>query len=99
MSLGKSLALVGKTLERIERLRMTATETDDGTKYRMTRLLGEAYVLGQMAEDITTTLVHEARLSGMSWAEIAENLDVSRQAVHRKYRHLTTQRSEDEQHG
>lgn len=38
------------------------------------------------AERLEAVQVRRARVRGLSWAEIAAQLGVSRQAVHRKYR-------------
>lgn len=41
--------------------------------------------LRRVVERHEATLVRRARTAGLSWAEIAQQLGVSRQAVHRKY--------------
>jgi len=38
------------------------------------------------AERQQDTAVHRARVAGLTWAEIATHLGVSKQAAHRKYR-------------
>lgn len=41
--------------------------------------------LRRLVEHLETTQVRRARAEGWSWAEIAEVLDVSRQAAHKKH--------------
>lgn len=52
--------------------------------------LREATALRRRLEGHEEVLVHRARVSGTTWAQIAEALGVSKQAVHKKYggRHL-----------
>lgn len=47
--------------------------------------LQAAAELRRESERLQAQLVRRARNSGMSWAEIATELGVSKQAVHRKY--------------
>ena len=47
--------------------------------------LAAARELRRQADRTEATVVRRARLQGLSFAEIAEALGVSRQAVHRKY--------------
>jgi DNA-directed RNA polymerase specialized sigma24 family protein len=41
--------------------------------------------LRRLLEELERTQVRRARSEGWSWAEIGEALEVSRQAVHKKY--------------
>jgi len=50
--------------------------------------LPAAAALARLAERMTAVHVANARAHGWTWAQIAEALDVSKQAVHQKYRHL-----------
>ncbi|MCC3281095.1 hypothetical protein [Arthrobacter caoxuetaonis] len=52
--------------------------------------LREATALRRRLDGHEEVLVHRARVSGTTWAQIAEALGVSKQAVHKKYggRHL-----------
>lgn len=45
--------------------------------------------LRRLAESLEALQVANARRLGWSWQEIAEVLEVSRQAVHKKYAHRT----------
>ena len=47
--------------------------------------LRAAAALQSDVDGITTVLVRRARISGLTWAEIAFALGVSRQAVHQRY--------------
>ncbi len=47
--------------------------------------LAAARELRRAADRTEAAVVRRARVSGLAWAEIAEALGVSRQAVHRKY--------------
>lgn len=53
------------------------------------RALAGAAELRREAERVQDVAVRRARLSGMTWAEIAGLLQVSKQAAHRKYRGRT----------
>ena len=44
------------------------------------------------ADRLEAVQVRRARVRGLSWAEIATQLGVSRQAVHRRYRESRTRR-------
>ena len=45
------------------------------------------------SERLQDVAVHRARVAGLSWAEIAALLGVTKQAAHRKYRGRTLRRS------
>ena len=47
--------------------------------------LAAARELRRAADRTEAAVVRRARVNGLAWAEIAEALGVSRQAVHRKY--------------
>ena len=47
--------------------------------------LAAARPLRRAAERAEATVVRRARLQGLAWAEIAEQLGVTRQAVHKRY--------------
>lgn len=47
--------------------------------------LAAARELRRAADRTEATVVRRARNSGLSWAEIASHLGVTKQAVHRKY--------------
>lgn len=47
--------------------------------------LAAARELRRVADRTEAAVVRRARNGGMAWAEIAEQLGVSRQAVHKKY--------------
>ncbi len=47
--------------------------------------LREARALRRRLEGHEEVLVHRARVAGATWAQIAEALGVSKQAVHKKY--------------
>ena len=47
----------------------------------------------RQAERLQDSAVRRARVAGLSWAEIAGLLGVSKQAAHRKYRGRTLRRS------
>ena len=47
--------------------------------------LAAARELRRAADRTEASVVRRARVGGMAWAEIAEQLGVSRQAVHKKY--------------
>jgi DNA-directed RNA polymerase specialized sigma24 family protein len=47
--------------------------------------LRAAVALRRLAERLEELQVRNARRQGLSWQEIAEALDVSKQAVHKKY--------------
>jgi DNA-directed RNA polymerase specialized sigma24 family protein len=57
-----------------------ATEDDDPRT-----ALAAARELRRAADRTEASVVRRARLQGLAWAEIAEQLGVSRQAVHKKY--------------
>ena len=66
-----------------EGLRMlVATAGDDDPR----RALAGAAGLRRAAEHSQMLAVRRARHAGLSWAEIADALGVSKQAAHRKYR-------------
>ena len=50
------------------------------------RALAAAAELRRQAERLQDTAVRRARVAGLTWAEIAEHLGVTKQAAHRKYR-------------
>ncbi len=50
--------------------------------------LRAALALRRLAEELETMQVRSARKAGWSWADIAEALAVSKQAVHKKYAEL-----------
>lgn len=50
--------------------------------------LRAALALRRLAETLEALQVSNARALGWSWQEIAEALEVSKQAVHKKYAHL-----------
>jgi DNA-directed RNA polymerase specialized sigma24 family protein len=47
--------------------------------------LRAALALRRLAERLEALQVHNARRQGWSWQEIADALEVSKQAVHKKY--------------
>jgi predicted transcriptional regulator len=47
--------------------------------------LRAAYALRRLAETLEALQVRNARQSGWSWQEIADALEVTKQAVHKKY--------------
>lgn len=47
--------------------------------------LRDTTVVRRRLEGHEEVLVHRARVSGSTWAQIAEALGVSKQAVHKKY--------------
>ena len=47
--------------------------------------LRAALALRKLAETLETLQVDNARRQGWSWQEIADALDISKQAVHKKY--------------
>lgn len=47
--------------------------------------LRAALALRRLAETLEERQVHNARREGWSWQQIAESLEVSKQAVHKKY--------------
>lgn len=49
------------------------------------RALAAAAELRREAERLQAVAVRRARTTGLSWAEVAELLGVTRQAAHRKY--------------
>ena len=49
------------------------------------RALRAAVELRREAQRVESAIVRRARLQGMSWAEIAAAIGVSKQAVHHKY--------------
>jgi len=49
--------------------------------------LRAALALRRLAETLEALQVHNARREGWSWQEIAGALEISKQAVHRKYAH------------
>jgi DNA-directed RNA polymerase specialized sigma24 family protein len=57
-----------------------ATDDDDPRA-----ALAAARELRRAADRTEAAVVRRARVGGLAWAEIAEALGVSRQAVHRKY--------------
>ena len=57
-----------------------ATEDDDPRT-----ALAAARELRRAADRTEAAVVRRARLQGLTWAEIAEQLGVSRQAVHQRY--------------
>ena len=62
-------------------LTAAATESDPRAGLRAVR------ALGRLLEHLERTQVDRARAAGWSWQEIAEVLEVSRQAVHKKHAH------------
>jgi transcriptional regulator with PAS, ATPase and Fis domain len=58
-----------------------------GTRHPETALRA-LRALRQELESIEPALVHQALNAGASWSHIALALGVSKQAAHRKYRHL-----------
>jgi DNA-directed RNA polymerase specialized sigma24 family protein len=47
--------------------------------------LRAALALRRLAERLEALQVHNARRQGWSWQEIADALEISKQAVHKKY--------------
>jgi hypothetical protein len=70
----------------VARLRMLVDAAGDEDPRRA--LVGAAE-LRREAERVQSVAVRRARASGLSWAEIAASLQVSKQAAHRKYRGRT----------
>jgi hypothetical protein len=70
----------------VERLRMLVDAADDEDPLRA---LAGAAELRREAERVQAVAVRRARAVGLSWAEIAAALQVSKQAAHRKYRGRT----------
>jgi DNA-directed RNA polymerase specialized sigma24 family protein len=60
-------------------LATAASAADPRTGLRAVR------ALRRLLEELERTQVRRARREGWSWAEIGEALEVSRQAVHKKY--------------
>lgn len=58
--------------------------------------LRAALALRRLAEHLETLQVSNARRMGWSWQEIAEALEVSKQAVHKKYAGRVPSRSHRE---
>ncbi|WP_432560541.1 RNA polymerase subunit sigma-70 [Granulicoccus sp. GXG6511] len=44
--------------------------------------------LRRLADSLEGMQVSRARAAGWSWAQIAQSLDISKQAAHKKYAHL-----------
>jgi DNA-directed RNA polymerase specialized sigma24 family protein len=65
-----------------ERLAREAGSRDPAVGLRAVRALRE------LADRLETLQVGNARSLGWSWQEIADALGVSRQAVHKKHRHI-----------
>ena len=63
-------------------LATAASASDPGTGLRAVR------ALRRLLEELERTQVLRARREGWSWQDIGEVLDVSRQAVHKKYQKL-----------
>lgn len=63
---------------------MLLADTADGEDPR--RALAGAAALRREAERLQTVAVRRARHAGLSWSEIAQQLGVSKQAAHRRYR-------------
>ena len=61
-------------------LATAASGSDPRTGLRAVR------ALRRLLEELERTQVRRARAEGWSWQEIGEALEVSRQAVHKKYR-------------
>ncbi len=61
-------------------LATAASAADPKTGLRAVR------ALRRLLEELERTQVRRARAQGWSWQEIGEALEVSRQAVHKKYR-------------
>lgn len=59
--------------------------------------LRAALALRRLAETLEALQVTNARAQGWSWQEIAEALDVSKQAVHKKYSRRTVDRRQTEE--
>ena len=59
-----------------------AQAADDGEPRAALRAAAQ---MRREAERVQAHLVRRARVQGLSWAEIAAQLGVSKQAVHRKY--------------
>jgi DNA-directed RNA polymerase specialized sigma24 family protein len=66
----------------LDRLTTAATAADPVTGLRAVR------ALRRLVERLEASQVLRARELGHSWQEIADALDISRQAVHKKYRGL-----------
>ena len=66
--------------ERVETLIEDANDDDPR------RALAAAAELRREAERLQDTAVRRARVAGLSWSEIAQQLGVTKQAAHRKYR-------------
>lgn len=66
----------------LDRLTTAATAADPITG------LGAVRALRRLLERLEASQVLRARELGHSWQEIADALDISRQAVHKKYRGL-----------
>jgi DNA-directed RNA polymerase specialized sigma24 family protein len=60
-------------------LTAAATESDPKVGLRAVR------ALGRLLEHLERTQVDRARVAGWSWQEIADVLEVSKQAVHKKH--------------
>jgi DNA-directed RNA polymerase specialized sigma24 family protein len=63
----------------LSELTAAATATDPRAGLRAVR------ALGRLLEHLERTQVDRARAAGWSWQEIADVLEVSRQAVHKKH--------------
>ncbi len=61
---------------------MLIGETGDDDPRRALRAAAD---LRREAQRVESAVVRRARLQGLSWAEIAAAIGVSKQAVHRKY--------------
>jgi len=68
----------------VTRLATAAASTDARSGLRA------ALALRRLAERLELLQVHNARRDGWSWQEIAEALEISKQAVHRKYSRRTS---------
>jgi DNA-directed RNA polymerase specialized sigma24 family protein len=66
----------------MDQLPAAATEGDPRTGLRAVR------ALRRLVERLEESQVRRARQLGWSWQDIADLLGVSRQAVHKKHRHL-----------
>ena len=63
----------------VTELASSATSADPGTGLRA------ALALRRLAETLERSQVDNARRQGWSWQEIADALEISKQAVHKKY--------------